>query len=65
MINAREIDGVPTPTDIILKVFNHAHTFYSIGLRMYFLSIPAFAWVFNEWSLLGVTPIYLFIIHSK
>ncbi|KAG5186726.1 hypothetical protein JKP88DRAFT_271858 [Tribonema minus] len=64
MINTRDVNGVPLPKELTNRVFNHAHDYYGIGIRMYFMTIPVFAWVFTEWCLLAVTPIYLYIIHG-
>ena len=65
MINTREVNGKALPEELILRVFNHAHDFYGAGLRMFFMAIPAFAWIFTHWSLLAVTPLYLCLIHSE
>ena len=35
-----------------------------IGLRLYFLTIPLFAWVISVYALLAVCPIYLYAVHG-
>jgi hypothetical protein len=55
---------VALPLSLTTTVFHHAHMYYSVAIRMYFLTIPVFAWVFTEWCLLAFTPIYLWIIQG-
>ncbi|CAM9705848.1 unnamed protein product [Heterosigma akashiwo] len=38
--------------------------YYSIGIRLYFLAVPLFAWLFSRWALLGATVIHLTIIYE-
>jgi len=64
MINTRYVDGIELPKTLIATYFIHSHRFYSVGIRMYFLTIPIFAWIFGQWVLVGVTPLYLLLIHS-
>lgn len=37
---APAIGGVPMPLSLMVKVFNHAHKYYSLGIRLYFGTIP-------------------------
>lgn len=42
-INTKELGGVPLPHSLIVKVFNHSHRYYSLGIRLYFGTIPGVA----------------------
>mmetsp|Transcript_12034 Transcript_12034/g.17986 ORF Transcript_12034/g.17986 Transcript_12034/m.17986 type:complete len:225 (+) Transcript_12034:48-722(+) len=64
MINTKHVEGVPFPMDLIYKMLHQAHRFYSIGMRMFFLCIPLFGWIFGEWVLVAITPVYLYLIHD-
>lgn len=64
MINVKEINGKPCTKPLIAAVFNKAHSYVAAGLRLYFLSIPLFAWVFSEWALLVVCPLYLVLVRN-
>lgn len=35
-----ELDGVPLPHSLLVNVFEHAHRYYTIGMRLYFGTIP-------------------------
>eukprot|EP00903_Cladosiphon_okamuranus_P006823 g6648.t1 len=63
-INTTAIGGVPMPLSLMVKVFNHAHKYYSLGIRLYFGTIPVFAWIFTSWALLAVTPGYVFMVRG-
>lgn len=63
-INTRELDGVPMPHSLIVKVFNHSHHYYSLGIRLYFGTIPVFAWIFASWALLVITPVYIYMVRG-
>eukprot|EP00752_Nemacystus_decipiens_P017140 g15355.t1 len=63
-INTTELGGVPMPMSLMVKVFNHAHKYYSLGIRLYFGTIPVFAWIFTSWALLAVTPVYVFMVRG-
>ncbi|CAM9697558.1 unnamed protein product [Pylaiella littoralis] len=63
-INTTAIGGVPMPQSLMVKVFNHAHKYYSLGIRLYFGTIPVFAWIFTAWALLAVTPVYVFMVRG-
>merc|ERR1712146_845651 len=64
LMNVKEINGVPLSKNlgIIEKVYNKSHFFYSCGLRLYFLLIPAFCWVLSCWLLLAILPIYMYLV---
>ena len=64
MINTRIVDGAPLPMGLARCIFSHAHTYYGIGIRMYFMTIPILAWAFTKWCLLAVTPFYLGMIQG-
>lgn len=34
------ISGVPMPHSLMVNVFNHSHKYYSLGIRLYFFTIP-------------------------
>eukprot|EP00639_Heterosigma_akashiwo_P001316 CAMPEP_0194577292 /NCGR_PEP_ID=MMETSP0292-20121207/12131_1 /TAXON_ID=39354 /ORGANISM="Heterosigma akashiwo, Strain CCMP2393" /LENGTH=90 /DNA_ID=CAMNT_0039429643 /DNA_START=551 /DNA_END=820 /DNA_ORIENTATION=- len=36
----------------------------SIGIRLYFLSVPLFIWLFSRWALLGATVLHLTVIYQ-
>ncbi|CAM9312411.1 unnamed protein product [Scytosiphon promiscuus] len=63
-INTTKIGGVPMPPSLMVKVFNHAHKYYSLGIRLYFGTIPVFAWLFTAWALLAVTPLYVYMVRG-
>lgn len=64
IMNVKEINGVLLERNlgIIEKVYHKAHFFYSCGLRLYFLLIPAFCWVLSCWLMLAIAPIYLYLV---
>ncbi|CAN0230495.1 unnamed protein product [Hapterophycus canaliculatus] len=49
---------------ILVNVFEHSHKFFSLGIRLYFGTIPVFAWIFSPWALLAVTPLYLYMVRG-
>lgn len=61
-MNTREFNGVPITQSLLVNVFNHAHWYNSLGMRLYFGTIPVFAWIFHSWALLAVTPMYLYMV---
>ncbi|CAM9323749.1 unnamed protein product [Ectocarpus sp. 12 AP-2014] len=61
-INTKKIAGAPMPQSLMVKVFNHAHQYYSLGIRLFFGTIPVFAWIFTSWALLAVTPVYAYMV---
>ncbi|CAM9742923.1 unnamed protein product [Ascophyllum nodosum] len=63
-INTQALGGVPMSHSLLEKVFNHTYKYYSLGIRLYFGTIPVFAWIFTSWALLAVTPLYLFMVHG-
>eukprot|EP00904_Undaria_pinnatifida_P009174 jgi/Undpi1/5387/HiC_scaffold_2.g00668.m1 len=63
-INTKELSGVPMPHSLMINVFNHAHQYYSLGIRLYFGTIPVFAWIFTSWALLAVTPVYVYMVRG-
>lgn len=64
MMNVKEINGVLMSKNfgIIEKVYHKSHFFYSTGVRLYFLLIPAFCWVLSCWLLLAISPVYLHLV---
>ena len=45
----------------LIYTFN---SFFSrTALRLYFLIIPLFAWIFSVWALVAVAPLYVYVIH--
>eukprot|EP01084_Bolivina_argentea_P251557 421943_1 len=66
LINVQYLDGtsIETPSALLEKVFSHAHLFYSLGVRLYFLAIPIISWIISEYVLLGVTLLYCFILRK-
>eukprot|EP00639_Heterosigma_akashiwo_P016741 CAMPEP_0206399392 /NCGR_PEP_ID=MMETSP0294-20121207/24804_1 /ASSEMBLY_ACC=CAM_ASM_000327 /TAXON_ID=39354 /ORGANISM="Heterosigma akashiwo, Strain CCMP2393" /LENGTH=187 /DNA_ID=CAMNT_0053855207 /DNA_START=269 /DNA_END=832 /DNA_ORIENTATION=+ len=64
MINTKIIEGMELKKSLMVKVFERAHMYYSIGIRLYFLAVPLFAWLFSRWALLGATVIHLTIIYE-
>jgi hypothetical protein len=34
----------------------------SIAIRLYFLVIPLFAWIFSVWGLVAVGPLYMWLV---
>lgn len=64
MMNVKEVNGVliERHLKIIEEVYHKSHLFYSCGLRLYFLLIPAFCWVLSCWLMLGITPIYVYLV---
>eukprot|EP00611_Tribonema_gayanum_P008997 TRINITY_DN1869_c0_g1_i3.p1 TRINITY_DN1869_c0_g1~~TRINITY_DN1869_c0_g1_i3.p1 ORF type:complete len:198 (-),score=20.88 TRINITY_DN1869_c0_g1_i3:1420-2013(-) len=65
MINTREMNSVPLPPSLMTRVFDHAHWYYSVGIRAFFVTIPVVSWLFTSWCLLGVTPVYLLVVHGE
>ncbi|CAB1102130.1 unnamed protein product [Ectocarpus sp. CCAP 1310/34] len=63
-INTKKIAGAPMPQSLMVKVFNHAHQYYSLGIRLFFGTIPVFAWIFTSWALLAVTPVYAYMVRG-
>lgn len=47
---------------VIEKVFHRSYSFYTAGLRMYFVLIPMFAWMLSSWVLLFVVPVNLYLV---
>lgn len=66
LMNVKEINGhvVASQLSLIESVYHKSHFFYATGVRMYFLFIPAFAWLVNCWVMLAVFPIYLFLVRQ-
>lgn len=53
------IGGVPMPQSLMVKVFNHAHKYYSLGIRLYFGTIPGKETSkkrAGDWSCRGAAP---------
>ncbi len=65
MMNVEYINGleVKNHLKIIEIVYHKAHFFYSTAQRMYFLLIPAFAWLINSIVLALMTPVYIYLIN--
>eukprot|EP00752_Nemacystus_decipiens_P004671 g4259.t1 len=63
-INTRELEGVPMSQGILVNVFEHSHRYFSLGIRLYFGTIPVFAWIFTPWALLAVTPVYVYMVRG-
>ncbi|CAM9988763.1 unnamed protein product, partial [Choristocarpus tenellus] len=40
LINTRAVGGRPLPKSLMLKVFNRSHRHYSMGIRLYFGTVP-------------------------
>jgi len=64
MINTEVIEGMLLQKSLMVKVFERAHMYYSIGIRLYFLSVPLFIWLFSRWALLGATVLHLTVIYQ-
>lgn len=64
LINVSRFGGVPTSHQLMVKTFSHAHKFYSLGIRAYFLVIPVVSWIVSEWMLLALTPAYIYVIRQ-
>ena len=54
-MNVKEVNGflLSNQFSLIEKVYHKSHFYYSTGVRMYFLLIPAFAWVISCWLMLA------------
>ncbi|CAM9576254.1 unnamed protein product [Ectocarpus sp. 4 AP-2014] len=63
-INTGEIEGVPMSHAMLVNVFEHSHKYFSLGIRLYFGTIPVFAWIFTPWALLAVTPVYVYMVRG-
>ena len=66
IMNVKYINGtlLSNQFSIIEGVYHKSHFFYSMGQRMFFLIIPAFAWVVSCWLLVVMCPLYVFLIHQ-
>ena len=64
MMNVKIVNGhvLKDKLSIISKVYHKSHFFYSTGVRMHFLLIPAFCWVMSCWLMLAISPVYLYLI---
>ncbi|CAM9717526.1 unnamed protein product [Ectocarpus fasciculatus] len=58
------IEGVPMSHAMLVNVFEHSHKYFSLGIRLYFGTIPVFAWIFTPWALLAVTPVYVYMVRG-
>jgi hypothetical protein len=38
-------------------------TLFFAALRLYFLVIPLFAWIFSVWALVAVAPLYVYVVY--
>lgn len=63
-MNVKNVSGTPMSIRVIQKVFHRSYSYYTAGLRMYFVLIPMFAWMLSEWALLIAVPINLFIVYD-
>ncbi|CAM9697700.1 unnamed protein product [Pylaiella littoralis] len=63
-INTKEIDGVPMSHALVVNVFEHSYKYFSLGIRLFFGTIPVFAWMFTPWALLAVTPAYVYMVRG-
>ncbi|CAM9312259.1 unnamed protein product [Scytosiphon promiscuus] len=63
-INTKELDGVPMSHGLLVNVFEHSHKYFSLGIRLYFGTIPVFAWIFSPWALLVITPLYIYMVRG-
>lgn len=63
-MNVKTVCNKPLSTRVIQKVFHRSYSYYTAGLRMYFVLIPMFAWMLSAWALLVVVPINLYIVYD-
>lgn len=63
IMNVYLIDRRPVTKEIMLATFEESHAFYSIGLRIFYLTIPLFAWLISPWVLLATCPIVIIIAY--
>jgi hypothetical protein len=64
IMNVKHVSGTPMSLRVIEKVFHRSYSFYTAGLRMYFVLIPMFAWMLSAWVLLFVVPLNLFLVYD-
>jgi uncharacterized membrane protein len=62
LMNVKTVQGTPISLRLIEKIFHRSYSYYTAGLRMYFVLIPMFAWMLSPWVLLFVVPINLFLV---
>lgn len=63
-MNVKTVCDTPLSIRVIQKVFHRSYSYYTAGLRMYFVLIPMFAWMLSPWALLFVVPINLYIVYD-
>jgi uncharacterized membrane protein len=63
-MNVKTVNGAALTHRIIQKVFHRSYSFYTAGLRMYFVLIPMFSWMLSPWALLAVVPLNLWIVYD-
>ena len=64
LMNVKTVSGTPMSIRVIQKVFHRSYSYYTAGLRMYFVLIPMFAWMLSPWALLIVVPLNLYIVYD-
>jgi uncharacterized membrane protein len=63
-MNVKHVGSTPMSLRVIEKVFHRSYSFYTAGLRMYFVLIPMFGWMLSPWVLLFVVPFNLFVVYD-
>lgn len=46
---------------ILLSIDNYVIIIFPLAIRLYFLVIPLFAWIFSVWGLVVVGPLYMWL----
>lgn len=66
IMNCKLVNGyeLGNQLSIVEAVYNKSHFFYSTGVRMFFLLIPAFAWLLNCWVMLAMCPVHIYVLHT-
>jgi hypothetical protein len=66
MMNVKEVNGfqIADQLSLIEMVYHKSHFFFSTGVRLYFLLIPAFSWLISCWVMLILCPLHLFLVHQ-
>jgi len=66
IMNVKEINGhmLSTQLSVIERVYDKSHFFYSSGVRLFFLMIPAFAWLVSCWVMLVACPLHMFLVNQ-
>jgi len=64
IMNVKEVNGylLSTQLSVIERVYDKSHFFYSSGVRLFFLMIPAFGWLVNCWVMLAICPLHMIVV---